>query len=84
MEEKSSINNNARNNINIHKETSKITRDIVKNANNISKNSKTILLQALIQLYRAGFSELTRYVHTNYIKYDPPHFIEWQCPKHQV
>jgi hypothetical protein len=46
MEDKSSINHNANNNINIHKETSKITRDIVKNANNISKNSKTILLQA--------------------------------------
>jgi hypothetical protein len=58
MEDKSSINHNANNNINIHKETSKITRDIVKNANNISKNSKTILLQALIQLYRAGFRKL--------------------------
>jgi hypothetical protein len=56
--EKSSINNNAKNNINIHKETSKITKEFVKNANNISENSKAILLQVLIQLYRAGFRKL--------------------------
>jgi hypothetical protein len=24
----------------------------------------------------------TRYAHTTFIKYDPPHFVEWQCAKH--
>jgi hypothetical protein len=28
------------------------------------------------------YRELTRYAYTTYIKYDPPHFVEWQCPKH--
>ena len=57
MEKKLSIDNNVRKNINIRKETSKITQDIVENANDISNNSKTILVQTLIQLYRAGFQE---------------------------
>ena len=29
------------------------------------------------------YRELTRYGHTTYIRYCPPHFVEWQCPKHQ-
>jgi hypothetical protein len=32
--------------------------------------------------YGEKYRELTRYAHTTYIKYDPPHFEEWQCPKH--
>jgi hypothetical protein len=32
--------------------------------------------------YGEMYRELTRYAHTTYIKYDPPHFGEWQCPKH--
>ena len=32
--------------------------------------------------YGEKYRELTRYAHTTYIKYDPPHFVEWQCPKH--
>jgi hypothetical protein len=32
--------------------------------------------------YGEMYRELTRYAHTTYIKYDPPHFVEWQCPKH--
>ena len=44
--------------INIPKKTSKITHNIVENANNISKNSKTIRVQTLIQLYKAGFRKL--------------------------
>ena len=32
--------------------------------------------------YGEKYCELTRYAHTTYIKYDPPHFEEWQCPKH--
>ena len=32
--------------------------------------------------YGETYRELTRYAHTTYIKYDPPHFVEWQCPKH--
>ena len=28
------------------------------------------------------YRELTSYAHTTFIKYDPPHFEEWQCPKH--
>ena len=32
--------------------------------------------------YGEMYRQLTRYAHTTYIKYDPPHFEEWQCPKH--
>jgi predicted RNA-binding Zn-ribbon protein involved in translation (DUF1610 family) len=32
--------------------------------------------------YGETYRELTRYAHTTYIKYDPPHFVEWQCSKH--
>jgi hypothetical protein len=32
--------------------------------------------------YGEMYRELTRYAHTTYIKYDPPHFVEWQCTKH--
>ena len=32
--------------------------------------------------YSEKYRELTRYAHTTFIKYDPPHFEEWQCPKH--
>jgi hypothetical protein len=32
--------------------------------------------------YGEKYRELTRYAHTTFIKYDPPHFEEWQCPKH--
>ena len=28
------------------------------------------------------YRELTRYAHATYIRYDPPCFEEWQCPKH--
>ena len=31
--------------------------------------------------YGEKYRELTRYAHTTFIKYDPPHFEEWQCPK---
>ena len=33
-------------------------------------------------VYGEKYRELTRYAHTTYIKYDPPHFEEWQCPRH--
>ncbi|HZC20576.1 MAG TPA: hypothetical protein VE223_02925 [Nitrososphaeraceae archaeon] len=32
--------------------------------------------------YGEKYRELTRYGHTTYIRYYPPHFVEWQCPKH--
>ena len=32
--------------------------------------------------YGEKYRELTRYAHTTYVKYDPPCFEEWQCPKH--
>jgi hypothetical protein len=32
--------------------------------------------------YGEKYRELTRYAHTTCIKYEPPHFVEWQCPKH--
>jgi hypothetical protein len=32
--------------------------------------------------YGEKYRELTRYAHTTYIKYNPQHFVEWQCPKH--
>jgi hypothetical protein len=32
--------------------------------------------------YGEKYRELTRYAHTTFIKYDPPHFEQWQCPKH--
>jgi hypothetical protein len=32
--------------------------------------------------YGEKYRELTRYAHTTYIKYDPLHFEEWQCPEH--
>ena len=32
--------------------------------------------------YGEKYRELTIYAHTTYVKYDPPHFEEWQCPKH--
>jgi|SRR5215212_1953090 hypothetical protein len=32
--------------------------------------------------YGEKYRELIRYAHTTYIKYDPAHFVEWQCPKH--
>jgi hypothetical protein len=32
--------------------------------------------------YGEKYRELTRYANTTYIKYDPPHFDEWQCSKH--
>ena len=32
--------------------------------------------------YGEKYRELTRYAHTTFIKYNPPHFEEWQCPKH--
>jgi len=31
---------------------------------------------------RRIWREVSRYAHTTYIKYDPPHFLEWQCPEH--
>jgi hypothetical protein len=32
--------------------------------------------------YGEMYRELTRYAHTTYIKYNPPHFMEWQCPNY--
>ena len=32
--------------------------------------------------YGEKYRELTTYAHTTFIKYDPPHFEEWYCPKH--
>ncbi|HEY7080148.1 MAG TPA: hypothetical protein VH500_10630 [Nitrososphaeraceae archaeon] len=53
-----SADNDVKDNINISSESSKISEDIIETANNISKNSKTIPLQTLIQLYKAGFKKL--------------------------
>lgn len=58
MKKKSSIDYNVKKNINIRRKTSKITQDIVENVNDVSKNSKRILADTLIQLYRAGFKKL--------------------------
>jgi hypothetical protein len=51
--------NNFKNNINVSRETSKITEDIVETAN-ISINGNTIPIQTLIQLNKAGFKKLVQ------------------------
>jgi hypothetical protein len=55
-----------------------------------SQDFKIIGNQIIINLFECSecgeygekYRELTRYAHTTYIRYDPPHFEEWQCPKH--
>ena len=55
-----------------------------------SQDFKIIGNQIIINLFECSecgeygekYRELTRYAHTTFIKYDPPHFEEWQCPKH--
>ncbi len=55
-----------------------------------SQDFKIIANQIIIDVFECSecgeygekYRELTRYAHTTYIKYDPPHFLEWQCPKH--
>ena len=55
-----------------------------------SQDFKIIDNQILIDVFECSecgeygemYRELTRYAHTTYIKHDPPHFVEWQCPKH--
>jgi hypothetical protein len=55
-----------------------------------SQDFKIIGNQIIINLFECSecgeygekYRELTRYAHTTYIRYDPPHFGEWQCPKH--
>ena len=43
--------------INLQNKTNRLTRDIIENESDIPNNSKTILVQTLIQLYRTGFQE---------------------------
>src|SRR5918996_5833285 len=55
-----------------------------------SHDFKIVSNQILIDVFECGecgeygekYRELTRYAHTTCIKYDPPNFEEWQCPKH--
>ena len=55
-----------------------------------SQDLKIISNQIIIDVFECGqcaeygekYRELTRYAHTTYIKYDPPHFEEWRCHKH--
>jgi predicted RNA-binding Zn-ribbon protein involved in translation (DUF1610 family) len=55
-----------------------------------SQDFKIIGNQIIINVYECSecgeyseiYRELTRYAHTTFIEYDPPHFEEWQCPKH--
>jgi hypothetical protein len=55
-----------------------------------SQDFKIIDNQIIIHVFECGecgeygekYRELTRYAHTTYIKYDPSHFEEWQCPNH--
>ena len=55
-----------------------------------SQDFKIIANQIIINVFECSecgeygekYRELTRYAHTIYIKYDPPYFEEWQCPKH--
>jgi hypothetical protein len=55
-----------------------------------SQDFKIIDSQIIIDVFECSecgeygemYRELTRYAHTTFIKYDPPHFVEWQCPKH--
>ena len=56
--ELSSIDNNVNKDINIQAKTNRVSRDIIENENDISNNTKTILVQTLIQLYRTGFRKL--------------------------
>ena len=56
--EETSIGNNVKNNINISRETGEGPKDIAKNLNNITENSKTIPLETLVQLYKVGFRKL--------------------------
>ena len=58
MEKNSSIDNNVNKDINIQAKTNRVSRDIIENENDISNNTKTILVQTLIQLYRTGFRKL--------------------------
>jgi hypothetical protein len=44
--------------------------------------TQTFALKTWYQEYGEKYRELTRYAHTTYIKYDPPHFEKWQCPRH--
>ena len=55
-----------------------------------SQDLKIIANQIIIDVFECSecgeygekYRELTRYAHTTYIKYNPQHFVEWQCPKH--
>jgi hypothetical protein len=59
MEKKrSSNNNNVKKDINISRKTSKINEDVLENASDISKDSKKVSVQNLIELFRAGFRKL--------------------------
>ena len=58
MEKNSSIDNNVNKDINLQNKTNRLTRDIIDNEGGIPNNSKTILVQTLIQLYRTGFRKL--------------------------
>lgn len=55
--EKSSTNNRIKENINIPGETNDTAKDIVDNSNKIS-DRKTIPVQTLMELFRAGFRKL--------------------------
>ena len=44
--------------MNLQTKTNRLTRDIIENESDIPNNSKTILVQTLIQLYRTGFRKL--------------------------
>jgi hypothetical protein len=59
MKKKSSINNKVKDNINIPRETNEAVKGILdNNPNKIPENCKTILVQTLIALFRAGFRKL--------------------------
>ncbi|MGA9845141.1 MAG: hypothetical protein WBQ25_22785, partial [Nitrososphaeraceae archaeon] len=58
MEKNSSIDNNVDKDLNLQTKTNRLTRDIIENESDIPNNSKTILVQTLIQLYRIGFRKL--------------------------
>jgi hypothetical protein len=59
MKKKSSINYKVKDNINIPGETNEAAKPILdNNSNKIPENCKTILVQTLIALFRAGFSKL--------------------------
>ena len=55
-----------------------------------SQDFKIIGNQIIINLFECSecgeygekYRELTRYAYTTFINYNPPHFEEWQCPKH--